>query len=399
VVEEMNKPGIYQVNPRLQALTCLRCGARYELHDPRVDQGLGCTACLQQGYPVSLRLEYRIEEGWRVEQAAGMFRFRALLPYHNFPTLGEGSTPLVELRSLARTLGVAKLWVKNEGQNPTGSHKDRMSPLAVARAAALGRDTVVAASSGNAGASLAAYAAAAGLRCVIYSTARISKAWRQAIEITGAELVIARTPEERWVIMQQRVREQGWYPVTNFLDPPVGSNPFGVDGYKTVAYEILEACGDNQPTVIFIPTARGDLLWGIWQGLQDGKQNGLCWEMPRLFAVEPAPRLSRVLAGEDYRQPFEEEPHAMISIGGSTVTYQSVSALRDSHGGAVEVPMEKAELAQHELARQGIYAELSAAASLAGLKILLKQGQIRGSDRVVLIITSHGFKDPPIPEE
>ncbi len=193
----MTETEVYEPNPRLLALACLRCGARYDLLDPLVDRGIGCEACLQLGYPASLGLEYERDPAWHVQQAArGMLRYATHLPFLDFPTLGEGATPLVELRSLARTLTVEKLWVKNEGQNPTGSHKDRMSPLAVARAASLGRDTVVAASSGNAGASLAAYASAAGLRCVIISTQKISSGWRQAIEISGAELISCRHARE-----------------------------------------------------------------------------------------------------------------------------------------------------------------------------------------------------------
>ena len=386
-----------QQNPFLESLGCIRCGALYDPGDPQVDRGLGCLTCLDQGYPASLALVYQRDQAWTVNPSAlGMARYTAHLPYLDIPNLGEGGTPLVELPGLARTLGVGQLWVKNEGQNPTGSHKDRMSPLAVARAVSLGKDTVVAASSGNAGASLAAYASAAGMRCVIISTAKISSGWRRAIEAAGAELLLTDTPKARWVLMRERIENEGWYPVTNYLDPPVGSNPFGVDGYKSTGYEILEACGDETPTVILVPTSRGDLLWGLWQGFQDGVRFGLAGVVPRLVAVEPAPRLSMVLRDADYRQTFPEEPHAMVSIGGGTVTYQAMRALRNTEGCAVEVSMEEALRAQAELAGHGFFAELSAAASLAGLRVLIRRDEIKPPERVVLVITSHGYKDPPI---
>ena len=380
----------YQWNDRVLGLSCLRCGQRYSASDEVVDLGIGCVSCLEQGYPVSLRVDYDNEQNWRPQQSAtGMMRYAVHLPYINFPTLGEGVTPLVELPTLAQSTGIERLWVKNEGQNPTGSHKDRMSALAGARAASLGRRTVVAASSGNAGASLAAYAAAVNMRCAIISTANISPVWEQAIRMAGAELILTDTATERWQLMRQKVEEEDWYPVTNYLNPPTGSNPFGVQGYKTVATEIIEQCVGDMPTVIIVPTARGDLLWGVWQGFVESG----CNDLPRLVAVEPFARLSRVLGGEDYRQSFEGEPHTMSSIGGGTTTYQSMVALRDSRGMAVEVSTSETQEAQRNLARHGLYVESSSAAALAGLQTLLREGQITASDRVVLIITSHGYKE------
>ena len=183
------------MNERLQGLTCLRCETAYDLGDPVVDRGIGCPACLAQGYPASLRLAYDVDRGWQVRQdAQGMMRYAQRLPYEGIPCLGEGGTPLVPLAALARELAVEGVWLKNEGQNPTGSHKDRMSAFAVARAVALGYDTVVAASSGNAGASLAAYASAAGLSCKIIVAPEISPPWAQAIRMAGAELIVAATP-------------------------------------------------------------------------------------------------------------------------------------------------------------------------------------------------------------
>jgi len=386
----------YPLNNRVQGLSCLRCGQSYGLDSELVDLGTGCGSCLEQGYPASLRVDYADDETWSIQQAAnGMRRYAAQLPYVDFPSLGEGMTPLVELALPAQALRIEKLWVKNEGQNPTGSHKDRISALVVARAASLGRTTVVAASSGNAGASLAAYAGAARLHCAIISTPKISRMWAQAIELTGADLVLTDTPMQRWQYMRQMVEEEDWYPVTNYLNPPVGSNPFGVQGYKTVGFELVEQCGEAPPTMVVVPTARGDLLWGIWQGLIESEQARLLSELPRLVAVEPVPRLGRVLSGEDYRQLFEGKAHEMTSIGGLTATYQSAVALRESKGCAVEVSTEKAKEAQRELAHCGFYVELSSAASLAGLQVLAKQGRIDSSERVVLILTSHGYKEIP----
>ncbi|MEK3822144.1 pyridoxal-phosphate dependent enzyme [Cytobacillus sp. FSL W8-0315] len=320
-----------------------------------------------------------------------MFRYAERLPYKSFPTLGEGETPIINIKGLGSELGIPELWLKNEGQNPTGSHKDRMSPLIVARAASLNRSTVIAASSGNAGASLAAYAAAGGLHCKIVTTPKINVAWEKAIRLYGAEIIKVQSSFERWETVRKMV-EEGDYPATNYSIPPVGSNMFGVQGYTTVAYEIVEQMREYQPTAVIIPCARGDLLWGIWEGFVESLRLGWIESLPRLYAVEPFPRLAHVLQGRDYRGKFRGDSSLLPSIGGETVTYQSLEAIRSSGGGAVVVTNTEVEKAQLELAKRGIFAEGSAAVTWPAVSKLVKEGKMDESDRVLLMITSHGYK-------
>ena len=281
--------------------------------------------------------------------------------------------------------------VKNECANPTGSHKDRMSAQFTARAIARGAPVIAAASSGNAGVSIASYAAAAGIPCVIVTTAKISPAWRRAIEITGAELRMAEDPLDRWRLIREKTATQGWVSATNVMVPPTGSEPFGVDGYKTLGYELGEDGETADCDAILVPTARGDLIWGIYKGFRDLIALGSLRRMPRLIAVEPFPRLERVLGGADIRGRF---PGAtpLSSIGGATVTYQALTAVRASGGTAVSVRAEQVIADQKTLARSGLYLELSAAAALTGLRVLLteKPAAIR---RATLIATSHGYKE------
>ena len=286
------------------------------------------------------------------------------------------------------------MWVKNEGQSPTGSHKDRMSPFVVARAAATGRRTVAAASNGNAAVSLAAYAAAAGLDCAIVATKTIGAAWKRALDLLGVELVVTPTSRDRWDHLRKKVRDGAWYPATNYLAPPVGSNPFGVQGYKTVAYEIAEDLGGEMPDAVVVPTSRGDLLWGIWEGFRELAELGHVHAVPRLFAVEPFPRLARVLAGEDYRQGFPGTTR-LSSIGGDTVSYQALDAVRRSGGNALVVADEDAEAAILRLARLGFYCESSSASAVAALTALVKYNRPESIESVLLVLTSHGFKNAP----
>ena len=139
----------------------------------------------------------------------GTRRFGDRLPFSSFPTLGEGDTPVARLHRLAEELGLDAVDIKLEGSNPTGSHKDRMTSQFVARALLRQAPVVAAASSGNAGASLAAYAAAAGIRCAIVTTPKMSPAWRRAIELTGAELHFVEDPLDRWRFIREKSATEG----------------------------------------------------------------------------------------------------------------------------------------------------------------------------------------------
>lgn len=323
-----------------------------------------------------------------------MARYAAWMPYTSWVSLGEGGTSCAPFPSLADEVRTAAIFIKNEGQNPSGSHKDRVSCLAVTRALDVGATKVVAASSGNGGASLALYAAAAGLQCCIVTTPALSPIYRRAIEMTGAEIVTAPDSLDRWQHVAKMAKERGWFPATNYLNPPVGSNHFGLDGLKTVAYEIFEELGADTVDVVLVPTSRGDLVWGLHEGFAQLRAIDLIRSVPRLFAVEPFPRISAVLGGERITASFPGTTD-LTSIGGSTVTYQAIEAIRATGGGAVVVDDERVARDQSRLARHGCYAELASAATLTGLELLVKDGTISPDASVALIATSNGYKDLP----
>ncbi|MBN8849243.1 MULTISPECIES: pyridoxal-phosphate dependent enzyme [unclassified Sphingomonas] len=323
-----------------------------------------------------------------------MQRYAAWMPYSSWVSLGEGGTPCTPVRRLADEVGVAALHLKNEGMNPSGSHKDRVSCLTVTRALDIGATKIVAASSGNGGASLALYAAAAGIECCIVSTPALSPIHRRAITLAGADLVIAGDSLERWQLVTDMVTQQGWFPATNYLNPPVGSNHFGIEGLKTLAFELVEDLGRDSIDAVLVPTSRGDLLWGLYEGFRQLKATARMETLPRLFAVEPFPRIDRVLHGAAITGVFPGST-TLFSIGGSTVTYQAAEAIRQTGGGAVVVDDAAVARDQVRLARHGCYAELSSAATLTALELLLQQGTIARDEAVVLIATSNGYKDSP----
>lgn len=374
----------FLMNPHLQGLECLRC----RLLHPIGDLYEGCPACLALGYPASVYCKYDLGGDLKANRFSGPERYRSFFPYLNFPTLGEGSTPVIPIEWGGAGAGPGKIWIKNEGANPTGSHKDRMSPLAVARAMATGHKRVIAASSGNAGISLAAYAARAGVACTLVSTEGISLECADAIRAHGAEVVLVKKSRDRWAWMQEKVRAGYGYPVTNFTLPPVGSNPFGVQGYKAVAFELIEQVQPEVLSAVIVPSARGDLLWGIWQGFVEARALRPELQMPRLYAVEPFARLELVLAGHDYRAQFEGDAGPLKSIAGDTVTYQALHAIKGTGGGALHVSAAHTREAQSALKKLGITAECSAAAPYSALHLLVERGTLAASDRVAVVVTS-----------
>ena len=379
-----------KINARLKGFYCLHCGERFRI----ADYLTGCLSCRQKSLPVSLAPYYQ-GTGRIKNNQERMFRYGEFLPYPDFPSLGEGSTPLVKVKRLAEKYRLNLLYVKNEFQNPTASHKDRMSPLVIARAIGMKRKIVSAASSGNAGVSLAAYAALAGLKCKIITQPNINPIWKRAIEKMGAEIIYTVSSEERWTFLQEKVQKEGWYPATNFITPPVGSNPFGVQGYKTIAYELYEDLQGQLPVWVLIPTARGDLLWGIYQGFKELQEMKKFNKFPRLVAVEPFERINKVLAGADYRLDFAGDYRLTPSVGGTTVTYQSIQAVKDSKGCAVNILPEEVEANINEISSCGLYLESSSALLIGALKKLRKQGLVSENDCVVMVATSSGYKDLP----
>ena len=319
------------------------------------------------------------------------FTWGEWLPYIEGISLGEGGTPCLDLPRLARELGIAKLSVKHEGMNPTGSHKDRMSVQAIARAMEVGASSVVLASSGNAAVSAAAYCAAAGLRCEVATYHGMPQTFVTALQRLGAERIAFERGADRWAHVRRRVEHEGAFALTNYCVPAVGSPVFGVEGYRAVALECAaEGC---VPDHVLVPTARGDLLWGIYSGFRDLHAAGLIDRMPRLWAVEPFPRLARVLQGEPAQGEFSGQT-AQFSIAGGTVTLQQVHAVGRSGGGAVVVDDAGAHRGASSLAREGFWVELCAGGSVTAVSQLLGENRIARSDHVLLILTAKGDRDP-----
>ena len=313
------------------------------------------------------------------------------LPYSHYVSLGEGTTPLMEIPALAAMSGIAHLHMKDESQNPTGSHKDRMSAVGVSQALELGAHTIVLASSGNAAVSAARYAQAAGLVCEVATYDGLPAPYAAELDAYGAERFTFDDNAGRWNFVRERAVVPGYFALTNHHLPALGSAPLAIEAYKNIAYE-CQADG-YLPDHIMVPTARGDLAWGIYAGFADLLRAERIPTLPKIWIVEPFARLSLVLAGENLHGTYVGNT-AQFSTAGSTVTYLQWQAATASGGGAVVVSDDAARAARLALAKHGIAAELCAAAAYAALTELRKQARWRAADSVLLILTANASKDP-----
>jgi threonine synthase len=376
-------------------LRCPRCGSD---RDMTVAFEV-CEPCSSEGYHVNPLPLY----DWTGVDPAplpgrhGLFAWQHLLPLPPSATpvtLGEGDTPLVELSVPSASAEHPRVWIKDESRNPTWSYKDRLIAVAVTQARESGVETVAVASTGNHGAAAAAYAARAGMRCIVLTLNSVPTTMKTLMQSYGATVVALPDPRDRWALLRAGVAERGWTPLSGFVDPPAGSNPFGIDGYKSIAYEIVRDLG-FAPTALVVPTAYGDGLTGILRGFDDLLAWGHIERLPRMFAAEPIGAYDAAIRqGFSRDRRLTSRPTVAFSIGTPVATYQGYDALVRSGGGASVVSDADIMAAQLNLAAtDGLYLEAASAITVAALSDLVRRGEIGGEDSVVLLGTSSGLKD------
>ena len=327
-----------------------------------------------------------------------MWRYRELLPVADGPavTLDEGMTPLVPCPRLGARYGLRRLYVKDESRNPTWSFKDRMAAVAATKARELGATVLTIGSTGNAGAATAAYAARAGLRAVILTTPNVPAAMRPFMQAYGATVVAVPTLADRWTLVREGVERHGWFPVQNFVTPPVGANPYSLDGAKTVGFELCEQLGWRAPDVVVAPVSYGDLPVATWRAFLELRALGLVDRVPRMMAAEVFGPVANALARDlDHTEPMPGGRSVATSAAATNSAYQSLRMVRDTGGVALTATDDEIMGAQLELAEtEGIWAEPAAALPLAVARKLAAQGIVAPDEVVVAVVTSTGLKDP-----
>lgn len=321
--------------------------------------------------------------------APGLWRYRATFPLAEQITpvaLGEVTTPLVEVE-----LEGLRFYCKVEYLAPTGSFKDRGTAVLVSVLRALGVQKVVEDSSGNAGASLAAYTARAGMDCTVFVPAHASPAKQAQIAAFGARLVPVPGPRENAARAVQEAAAEGAYYASHYY------NPLGLFGLKTVAYEIWEQLGRRAPDNVVLPAGHGTLMLGIYRGFRALKEAGLIARLPRLFPVQAqacAPLYEAFVRGS--AKPVIVEEGATVAEGVRISRplrgREILDAVRETNGRVLAVSDEETLAGRDALARRGLYIEPTSAVAIAALAHLRP---VIGADEITVVpLTGSGFKSP-----
>jgi len=371
----------------------------YPLFPPLVE-GCPATSAAELQYPLVVDYDYKRTptDFFARDPYAGVWRWGELLPpLAPGLSMGEGGTPLVAAPRLADWAGIdAEVFIKDESRNPTGSHKDRLNLCTVSSAVLTGAPGVTVASSGNHGAAAAAYAARAGLPCVLFITEGTEPHLVRMVSAYGAAIVPLPRPLRR-VLMRELVQRAGYMPVSSITETHTG-HPFGPEGYKTIAYELYRQLGDRVPAAVFVPTAYAELLYGVWLGFKDMQRVAGIGPLPQMIACEPAagaPLRAALAAGSPVVK-VDEAPTAAYSIVVGSNSYRGVLAVQESEGDVLALTDAEIATAQTALGREGLWAEFSGAASVAGLQQAAAAG-MRFDGPVVCLMTSMGFKDQGMP--
>ena len=382
---------------------CIRCGQ--PLEDGRFYTG--CPRCAAEGTTVNFTTTYDVAGAklpGKDNGEPGIYRFRQFYPIRDDAkpvSLQEGNTPLLRLERLGAELGIPNLYVKDEARNPTLSYKDRLCSLVVTKAVQDRSPVITISSTGNHGAAAAAYAAAAGLPCVIFTIPEVPDTMKILMQAYGACVIVTPTAIDRWTIMGQCVRELGWTPASGFVSPPIGSNCYGIDGYKSIAFELYEQLGNRAPDLVVMPAAYSDGIYGTYKGMCDLRDMGYIEKLPRMVASEVFGSMEETIRrGSDGPVSVPSEQSVSFSIAGSTCTYQGLEAVRKSDGYARSSSDAETRKMQLLLAStEGIYAEASSVTSLVAAGKLAAEGKVGPEDRVVAVLTSTGLKDPAMTKE
>jgi threonine synthase len=376
---------------------CINCKTTYDI-DEIVYFCKKCGDILEIKFDYKKLAERLKESNWQ-SKPLSVWRYRDFMPIHESTkiiTLNEGGTGLHRSDRLASEIGLKNLYVKNEGENPTGSFKDRGMTMGVTKAVELGARHVICASTGNTSASLAAYAARSGIRCtVLIPSGKIAYGKLSQAMIHGAKVLQVRGNFDQALefVLKLAEKHKNIYLLNSI-------NPFRIEGQKSLGFEICEQLNNLAPDRIVIPVGNAGNISAVWKGLTEFYKLGYIKKLPKMTGIQAAgsaPIAQAIKACSDKIIPVEhpETIATAIRIGAPVSWKKAVNAIRESNGTAETVTDEEILDAQKILARiEGIFVEPASASSIAGLKKLVTSGVIGKDEHVVCITTGHGLKDP-----
>lgn len=376
---------------------CINCGSKYSIHEMIYT----CKKCndLLEVKLDSQELAVKIEEGCWKHRSISVWKYKEFLPVFDESkamTLKEGGTNLYRCDNLGKKLKLRNLYLKNEGENPTGSFKDRGMTVGVTKALELNTKTVTCASTGNTSASLAAYAAKAGLRCVVLiPLGKIALGKLAQAMMYGAEVMAVEGNFDAAFDLAVEASECFGLYLLNSV------NAFRIEGQKTAAFEVCDQLGWRPPDRVILPVGNAGNISAYWKGFGELHSFGIIENLPQMTGIQASgasPIAEAIMTGNEFKPVKEPETVATaIRIGNPVSWKKALRAIRESNGTAETVTDSEIISAQKLLARrEGIFVEPASAACIAGLRKLVEKGEIDRDESVVCIATGHGLKDPEI---
>jgi len=366
-------------------LKCVRCSSEFALYPPKGSCDK-CAGTLE--YKVDFSKIHKIKFSGQLR----FWRYRPLLPpVQHAISLGEGGTPLHKVERLAKDRSLKNLYLKDETRNPTNSYRDRAAALLTSNAIDLQYDTLICATNGNLGASLAAYSAKAGLICHVIVPKLVDVG--KLAQMLAYDAVI----EEFGEILDDSIRkakglarETGWYQATSEL------NPLAIEAQKTISYEVYEQFG--VPEWFIVSMGSGGTIYSIWKGFKELKQLGMVKSLPKMVGVQPEGCASIVKTLAEGRAKLAKilnpSTRALaVLVAQPPQGELAIKALKESEGLALTVSDSEIFAAELEIAKlEGMFAEPASSATIAALKKLADKEKIGKSDSVVCLITGSGLK-------
>lgn len=375
----------------MYCLVCVHCGAEY----PSDAIVYNCEKC---GHLLAIKYdldEITVSHEELQKRPISVWRYKEFLPVRIEPvTLQEGGTPLYHLKKIGEELGLPNLYAKHEGMNPSGSFKDRGMTLGVSMAKQLGKNIVACASTGNTSASMAVYAAKAGMPAVVLLPAGHVALGKVAQALMhGAKIISIRGNFDRALEMVHELC------VTHGIYLLNSINPYRLEGQKTIGFEAVDQLG-CVPDRIILPVGNAGNISAVYKGLCEWRDVGYIDTLPMMTAIQAEGAMPVVNAikgnlSEVVVEPSPETVASAIRIGAPVNAEKALRAIRDTHGTAESVTDEEILAMQRDLARlEGIGVEPASAASVAGIRKLAEQGMLDPSEKIVCVVTGHLLKDP-----
>ncbi|MEK0453885.1 MAG: Threonine synthase [Synergistaceae bacterium] len=382
---------------RPEILKCVLCGREYSPDPERyVCDSCGLDGTLDVLYDVSNAKKKITKEAMSVNMDMSMWRYRDILPVlndANMPDLAVGWTPLYENKRMASKYGVNKLYIKDDGRNPTASLKDRASAVGVAKAMDFGQKVVACASTGNAASSLSGFAAVSGLESYIFVPEKAPAAKVTQLLVYGANVVLVKGDyADAFDLATAAIDKFGWY------NRNCAINPYLVEGKKTCAMEIAEQLHWEVPDRVFISVGDGCCIGGLYKGFRDLLELGLIDRMPKITGVqaEGSCPIYKAIMENSERVNFgpADTIADSISVGAPRNWAKALRAIRKSGGTAVTVSDNEILSAIPELARSsGVFGEPAGVTGFAGFRKMALAGETGQDETIAVVVTGNGLKD------